>query len=154
MTAYYVATLARYVVVEAENESQAREHGAAALHELYTDLRAKLGREVPIEIRTVRPATSDEIDMVRWHNRMLVSEQTSITSLPRPGDRIRLTEMRDDPDPIPIGAVGTVVSCSRHSLHGDVWHQLDVAWDNGRTLMLVFPPDQFDIVERVTLDKS
>ncbi len=31
MTAYYVATLARYVVVDAENEVQAREHGAASL---------------------------------------------------------------------------------------------------------------------------
>ncbi len=40
--AYYVATLARYVVVEAENEAQARELGAAALHELYADVRAKL----------------------------------------------------------------------------------------------------------------
>jgi len=30
MTAYYVATLARYVVVEAENEAQTRERGAAA----------------------------------------------------------------------------------------------------------------------------
>ena len=49
MTAFYVATLARYVVIDAENEVQARERGAAALHELYVDLRARYGREVPIE---------------------------------------------------------------------------------------------------------
>lgn len=71
MTAYYVATLARYVVIEAENEAQARELGQVALYDLYADVRERLGREVPIEIRTVRPATSDEIDMTRWHNEMV-----------------------------------------------------------------------------------
>ena len=27
------------------------------------------------------------------------------------------------------------------------WLQIEVAWDNGRTLMLVSPPDQFEIVK-------
>jgi len=73
--AYYVATLARYVVVEAEDEAEARELGAAALHELYADLRTKLGRDVPIEIRTLRPATWDEIEMVRTHERLVANER-------------------------------------------------------------------------------
>jgi hypothetical protein len=64
MTAYYVATRAKYVVVDAENEIQARERGQAALH----------GREVPIEIHTVRPATTDEIDMSKWHDEMVARE--------------------------------------------------------------------------------
>src|SRR5438270_8776360 len=38
-TTFYVATLVRYVLVEAEDEAQARERGAAALEELYAELR-------------------------------------------------------------------------------------------------------------------
>ena len=65
---------------------------------------------------------------------------------PRKGDRIRLLAMADDPDPIQVGQLGTVVSVSHHGGEKDAWHQIDVAWDNGRTLMLVSPPDQFEIV--------
>jgi len=142
------ATLARYVVVEAENESQARERGAAALHELYADLRAKLGHEVLIDIRTVRPATSDEIDMVRTHERMLANErrQPQRSTPVHVGDRIRLVAMQDDPDPVQIGELGTVIGCRRNGGGRDAWLQIDVAWDNGRTLMLVSPPDRFEII--------
>jgi len=72
-----------------------------------------------------------------------------MTTIPRPGDRIRLLAMHDDPDPIPAGQVGTVVGVARHG-GKDAWDQIDVAWDNGRTLMLVSPPDQFEIVEQQT----
>ncbi len=57
MTTYYVATLAQCVIVEAENEDQARERGEQAI--------AALGRNLPIHIRTIRPATSDEIALHR-----------------------------------------------------------------------------------------
>ena len=148
MTAYYVATLARYVIVEAENEAQARERGAAALRELYADVRAKLGREVPIEIRTVRPATSDEIDMVRTHERLVANEHRQQAAPVRVGDRLRLIAMQDDPDPIQIGEVGTVTGCRRNGGGRDAWFQIDVSWDNGRMLMLVSPPDEFEIIAR------
>ena len=69
-----------------------------------------------------------------------------MTSIPKPGDRIRLVAMQDDPDPIQPGSVGTVVHVDRHGGGREVWHQIDVAWDNGRTLMLVSPPDAFEIV--------
>jgi len=68
MITYYVATLARYVLVDADDESAARVAGHAALHELYADLRERLGRDVPINVLTVRPATVDEIELQRWHN--------------------------------------------------------------------------------------
>jgi len=68
-----------------------------------------------------------------------------MTFIPNPGDRIRLVAMHDDPNPIPIGQVGTVVAVYSHAGQRP-WHQIDVAWDNGRTLMLVAPPDEFDIV--------
>ena len=74
MTTFYVATLARYVLVDAEDEPQARELGHATLHDLYSDLRERLGREVPIEIRTVREATEDEIELWTWHHNMLEAE--------------------------------------------------------------------------------
>ncbi|MFN0054693.1 MAG: hypothetical protein ACKV0T_21180 [Planctomycetales bacterium] len=74
MTTYYVATLARYVLVEAESEAQARELGHAALHDLYADLRERWGKEVPIEIRTIREAATDEIDLWKWHQQMLAKE--------------------------------------------------------------------------------
>ena len=58
------------------------------------------------------------------------------------GDRIRLISMPLDPDPIPVGSLGTVL---RIHNHGD-WSQVEVAWDCGRTLMLTMPEDQIEIV--------
>ena len=74
MTTYLVATLARYVLVDAEDESEARRLGQPALHALYADVRERLGKEVPIEIRTVREATEGEIDLWNWHHKMLEQE--------------------------------------------------------------------------------
>ena len=139
MTTYLVATLARYVLVEAEDETQARELGHAALYDLYADLRKQYGREVPVEIRTVREATRDEIELWNWHHKTLKAE-----TIPRRGDRIRLLEMRNDADTIPAGQVGTVLAV-RHC-EQDTWLQIDVAWDNGRTLMLVVPPDRYELI--------
>jgi hypothetical protein len=70
-----------------------------------------------------------------------------MNTLPHPGDRIRLLAMHDDPDPIPVGQTGTVVGIKRHGSGQDEWFQIDVSWDNGRTLMLVSPPDVFEIVD-------
>ena len=144
MKTYYVATLARYVLVEADDETTAREVGHAALHSLYADVRERLGKEVPIEIRTIREATREEIELWNWHHQMLAAEP--MDRVPRQGDRIRLLAMRDDPAPIQVGQLGTVVSVSRHGDGKDTWHQIDVAWDNGRTLMVVSPPDRFELV--------
>ena len=65
---------------------------------------------------------------------------------PRKNDRIRFTGMADDPDPIQVGQLGTVVSVSLHGRGRDAWNEIDVLWDNGRTLMLVLPPDNIEIV--------
>lgn len=73
MTTYFVATRARYVLVDAENEAQARDLGQLDLHDLYADLRERLGREVPIEIHTARPATTDEIELMKWHREMVAN---------------------------------------------------------------------------------
>ena len=63
-------------------------------------------------------------------------------SFPKAGDRIRLVAMPHDPDPIPAGSLGTAVAIYNHG-H---WAQIDVAWDNGRTLMLSLPDDCIAIV--------
>ncbi len=66
---------------------------------------------------------------------------------PRIGNRIRLLSMPDDPDPIAVGQTGTVKGVALHNAGKDRWFQIDVSWDNGRTLMLVSPPDIFEIVD-------
>lgn len=63
----------------------------------------------------------------------------------RIGDRIRLLEMPDDPDPIPTGEIGTVIGISHHKDGDELWHQIDVKWDHGRALMLTLPPDRIEI---------
>jgi len=68
MSTFYVATLARYVLVEAANETEARTLAIPALTALH------LGRTVPVEIRMVRPATDDEIDLANWHQEMTERE--------------------------------------------------------------------------------
>lgn len=70
MTTYYVATLASYVLVEAVSETDARELGREVLIEL-------TGR-IPY-IRTVRPATEDEIELARWHREHLQAEGDAMT---------------------------------------------------------------------------
>ncbi len=75
MKTYYVATLARYVLVEAEDASQAHQLGQATLDDLYADLRERLGKDVPIEIRIVREATRDEMQLWIWHHEMLAKEK-------------------------------------------------------------------------------
>lgn len=51
-----------------------------------------------------------------------------------PGSRIRLIAMGDDPDPIPVGAEGTVIdSALIQTLGADPYEQVTVAWDNGRS---------------------
>jgi hypothetical protein len=74
---YYVATLARYVLVEAADEIDARRLGQGALYDLYADLRERLGKEVPINILTIRPATGDEIQLWNWHHHMVAREHAS-----------------------------------------------------------------------------
>jgi hypothetical protein len=71
MNMYFVGTLVRYVLVEADDEAQAKQRALPALHDLYADARAELGGDIPINIRTVRPATDDEIDQWNWHQEMM-----------------------------------------------------------------------------------
>lgn len=73
-----------------------------------------------------------------------------MSNIPKPGDRIRMVAMPNDPDPIPTSAVGTVVSVSNHGDGKNAWHQVDAEWDNGRNLMLTMPPDRIEILRNTT----
>ena len=54
--------------------------------------------------------------------------------IPKKGDRVRVTGlMPDDPSPMEVGAEGTVVDVNP----GFGVAQIDVEWDNGRTLFLL-----------------
>ena len=57
-------------------------------------------------------------------------------------DRIELIQMGDDPCPIPTGTKGTVTALG----YFQGAFNIDVKWDNGRTLSLVCPPDTFRII--------
>ena len=68
---------------------------------------------------------------------------------PLVGKRIKSGYMPDDPDPLPFGTQGTVISVSEPLSLGSfrTYRQIDVNWDNGRTIMLVVPPDSYFLVE-------
>jgi len=74
---------------------------------------------------------------VRWNHK-----DTTMTQIPSEGTRLRLVAMVDDPDPLPPGSLGTV----RGAQTFPGWAQIWVHWDNGRTLSLAVPPDQYEIV--------
>jgi hypothetical protein len=63
MPTYYVATLARYVLVDAADEHEARRQGESALRAL-----RDVATDEPLVIRTVRPATAEELKLQRWHD--------------------------------------------------------------------------------------
>ena len=74
MTTYLVATLARYVLVDAESESEAERLALPVLHALNADIREKSDHDVPVVIHTVREATQEEIDLWNWHHTKLKEE--------------------------------------------------------------------------------
>lgn len=53
--------------------------------------------------------------------------------------RVRLIEMNEDPNPILPGTEGTV-----YNTGGDI---INVKWDNGRTLGMVWGVDVFEVID-------
>jgi hypothetical protein len=60
------------------------------------------------------------------------------------GDRIRLISMPEDPDPVPVGTLVVVLRVIDYR----EWQQVEVAWDNGRKLMLSLPEDCIELLPR------
>ena len=58
-------------------------------------------------------------------------------------DRVELVKM-NDPDPVPVGTLGTILSVCDF---GKGMMQLNMKWDNGRTLGVCIPEDQVKVAE-------
>jgi hypothetical protein len=63
------------------------------------------------------------------------------------GDRVKLVFMPNDPDPIPEGTEGTVEDVVDLSWGQDIRSQVQICWDNGRTLACICPPDYLQIID-------
>lgn len=63
------------------------------------------------------------------------------------GARIELIAMRDDPHPIEPGSLGTVRAGSNGA-------QVKVAWDSGRTLMLIPGEDTWRVLTEPPVSSS
>jgi len=70
--------------------------------------------------------------------------------IPVAGERIRLDYMEGIP-PIPIGTEGRVVLVLKGRVP-EKWMEVEVAWDDGRQINLICPPDRFTILEKGTND--
>jgi len=70
------------------------------------------------------------------------------------GDRVRMVFMPDDPDPIPPGTEGTVRDVQQMDWGHDKFSQVSVAWDNGRGLSCVCPPDHLEIISAAVNTES
>jgi hypothetical protein len=62
------------------------------------------------------------------------------------GKRIELLSMPNDPAPLPSGSRGRVRRVTDTSFFEKGSVQIDVEWDDGRSLMLVVPPDRFRVI--------
>ena len=62
------------------------------------------------------------------------------------GSRIKMVSQPQDPNPVEPGTVGTVTGITRVGSFGDGFVQYKVKWDNGRTLAVVVPPDEVDVL--------
>ncbi len=60
-----------WTLVDVADESAAREATLPGRQKLYAEADSRFGRDSPIEIRMVWPATQSEIDQFRWHNEMV-----------------------------------------------------------------------------------
>ena len=59
------------------------------------------------------------------------------------GQTIELLKMDNDPNPIPVGTKGKITGISPMPFNET---QVHVAWENGRTLMLIHPEDKFRVL--------
>ena len=72
------------------------------------------------------------------------------------GDRVMLLAMPNDPNPIHVGAKGTVELISDLTMLNNRKNQLQflIKWDNGRSLSCVCPPDQLKVIPKEAQEKN
>lgn len=59
------------------------------------------------------------------------------------GDRIRLTKMDNDPNPIPVGTEGIVLAMTP-PINDQCYIMVD--WEINRSLTVVWPEDQIEVI--------
>ena len=69
---------------------------------------------------------------------------------PRMGDRVRVTGVMNDPNPLPVGTEGTVDWLGQWE--SELTKQIGVKWDNGSRLILL-PFDPFEVIPTETFHK-
>ena len=62
------------------------------------------------------------------------------------GDRVRLIEMPNDPDPVQAGSEGVVDFVTDIGFRGKREIQVCIRWDSGRGLNCICPPDVLELV--------
>jgi hypothetical protein len=67
-------------------------------------------------------------------------------TIPHPGQRIELVRMAADPNPVPPGTLGTVLKVDKWGCRPGAYN-VQVAWDNGRTLALLTECDEWVVRE-------
>lgn len=63
---------------------------------------------------------------------------------PKVDDYIELIEMKNDPNPLDVGDKGVV---KRVTPFGDGTYQIEVDWESGRRLHLIYPEDKIKILK-------
>ena len=64
----------------------------------------------------------------------------------KPGQRIRLVAMPNDPCPVEPGTTGTVTEYAHYNWEGRTW-AIGIKWDADRSLSLCIPPDTFEVID-------
>lgn len=69
----------------------------------------------------------------------------------RPGDRVQMTgTMPGDPDPLPVGATGTVVRLLDSGRQADVDWDVDPTTGRPRNLLLLVDVDPYEVIARLS----
>jgi hypothetical protein len=80
----------------------------------------------------------------RWPRKLRRRSTVAVMQrIPQIGDRVRITGLMNDPDPLTVGEEGTVNWLG--SWDSDLTKQISVKWDSGRTLNLL-ENDPFEIL--------
>lgn len=113
-------------------------------YDLYDDVISLSVKYISPEI--LRYGIDERSDIYYYLLKNWVRDNYGNGKLALPGDRIRLINMPNDPNPIESGATGTVKEVNSVQMFGE--DQLIVDWDNGRSLGLLVGEDEFEVIER------
>ena len=113
-------------------------------YDLYDDVISLSVKYISPEI--LRYGIDERSDIYYYLLKNWVRNNYGNGKLALPGDRIRLINMPNDPNPIESDATGTVKEVNSVQMFGE--DHLIVDWDNGRSLGLLVGEDEFEVIEK------